>query len=73
MSMRVLEEMEREHESHICSCCLEQVVDIVLGTEDEDGLEDRIELIHRTMYDLWDGLMERVKLLETKLKRLEVK
>ena len=58
MSMRVLEEMEREHDSDFCNCCLEKVVNKVLGTKDEDGLDDRIELIHRTMYDLWGGLME---------------
>ena len=71
MSMRVLEEMEREHYSDFCNCCLEKVVNKVLGTKDEDGLDTRIEIIHKTMFDLWDEvwrLMKRVKLLETKLK-----
>ena len=47
MSMRVLEEMEREHDSDFCNCCLEKVVNKVLGTKDEDGLDTRIEIIHK--------------------------
>ena len=72
MSMRVLEEMEREHDSDFCNCCLEKVVNKVLGTKDEDGLDTRIEIIHKTIYDLNDEVKKRVELLETKLKRLEV-
>ena len=70
MSMRVLEEKEREHDSDFCNCCLEKVVNKVLGTKDEDGLDTRIEIIHKTIYDLNDEVKKRVELLETKLKRL---
>jgi hypothetical protein len=68
MSMRVLEEMEREHDNDFCNCCLEKVVNKVLGTKYEDGLDTRIEIIHKTIYDLNDEVKKRVELLETKLK-----
>ena len=60
--------MERVHESDFCNCCLEKVVNKVLGTKDEDGLDTRIEIIHKTIYDLNDEVKKRVELLETKLK-----
>ena len=70
MSMRVLEEMEVQHE---CNCD-KRIKDIEdrLHECHSSVLDMMIDLYGTQMEDFQDGLIARVKLLETKLKRLEV-
>ena len=71
MSMRVLEEMEREHE---CNCDIR-----IKDTEDRlhechtQVLDMMIDIYGTPKKDYFDGLVKRVQELEQKLKRLEDK
>ena len=67
MSMRVLEEIEKKHESHICNCCLEQVIEIVLGGDDDEGVVEKVGDLYLELYGeegVSLGLVEKVRLLE---------